>query len=86
MSRPWEAPNPAYLQTAQLGGVAAAATVLLGTPLAAAFFASEVMYRNRPVLEKLFLFPSRRPDRPFVFKASSRSKADDVRGRRVRLP
>jgi CIC family chloride channel protein len=54
MSRPWEAPNPAYLQTAQLGGVAAAVTVLLGTPLAAAFFASEVMYRNRPLLEKLF--------------------------------
>jgi CIC family chloride channel protein len=54
MSRPWEAPNPAYLQTAQLGGVAAAVTVLLGAPLAAAFFASEVMYRNRPLLEKLF--------------------------------
>jgi len=28
--------------------------VLLGAPLAAAFFASEVMYRNRPLLEKLF--------------------------------
>ena len=54
MSRHWEAPNPVYLQTAQLGGVAAAVTVLLGTPLAAAFFASEVMYRNRPLLEKLF--------------------------------
>jgi CIC family chloride channel protein len=54
MSRYWEAPNPAFLQTAQLGGVAAAVTVLLGAPLAAAFFASEVMYRNRPLLEKLF--------------------------------
>jgi len=48
------APNPDFLQTAQLGGVAAAVTVLLGAPLAAAFFASEVMYRNRPLLEKLF--------------------------------
>jgi len=28
--------------------------VLLGAPLAAAFFASEIMYRNRPLLEKLF--------------------------------
>jgi CIC family chloride channel protein len=28
--------------------------VLLGAPLAAAFFASEVMYRNRPLLQKLF--------------------------------
>lgn len=54
MSRPWDAPHPAILQTAQLGGVAAGVTVLLGTPLAAAFFASEVMYRNRPLLEKLF--------------------------------
>jgi CIC family chloride channel protein len=54
MSRHWEAPNPAFLQTAQLGGVAAAVTVLLGAPLAGAFFASEVMYRNRPLLEKLF--------------------------------
>ena len=54
MSRHWEAPNPAFLQTAQLGGVAAGVTVLLGTPLAGAFFASEVMYRNRPLLDKLF--------------------------------
>ena len=54
MSRHWEAPNPAFLQTAQLAGVSAAVTVLLGAPLAAAFFASEVMYRNRPLLEKLF--------------------------------
>jgi CIC family chloride channel protein len=48
------APNPDYLQAAQLSGIAAAVTVLLGAPLAAAFFASEVMYRNRPLLEKLF--------------------------------
>jgi CIC family chloride channel protein len=54
MAHHWEAPNPAFLQTAQLGGVAAAVTVLLGVPLAAAFFASEVMYRNRPLLDKLF--------------------------------
>ncbi len=51
---PWQAPNPDYLQTAQLCGIAAAVTVLLGAPLAAAFFASEVMYRSRPLLEKLF--------------------------------
>jgi CIC family chloride channel protein len=54
MERPWLAPNPDYLQTAQLSGIAAAVTVLLGAPLSAAFFASEVMYRNRPLLEKLF--------------------------------
>jgi CIC family chloride channel protein len=51
---PWAAPNPDYLQAAQLSGIAAAVTVLLGAPLSAAFFASEVMYRNRPLLEKLF--------------------------------
>jgi CIC family chloride channel protein len=53
-ARPWTAPNPDYLQAAQLSGIAAAVTVLLGAPLAAAFFASEIMYRNRPLLEKLF--------------------------------
>jgi CIC family chloride channel protein len=42
------------LQAAQLSGIAAAVTVLLGAPLASAFFASEVMYRNRPLLEKMF--------------------------------
>ncbi len=51
---PWVAPNPDYLQVAQLSGIAAAVTVLLGAPLSAAFFASEVMYRTRPLLEKLF--------------------------------
>jgi CIC family chloride channel protein len=54
MIGPWDAPNPDYLQAAQLSGIAAAVTVLLGAPLAGAFFASEVMYRNRPLLEKLF--------------------------------
>jgi CIC family chloride channel protein len=51
---PWDAPNPDYLQTAQLSGVAAAVTVLLGAPLSASFFASEIMYRDRPLLGKLF--------------------------------
>jgi len=46
--------NPAHLQVIQLGGVAAAVSTLLGTPLAAAFFASEIMYRNRPLIDKLF--------------------------------
>jgi H+/Cl- antiporter ClcA len=54
LTLPWVAPNPDYLQAAQLSGIAAAVTVLLGAPLAAAFFASEIMYRNRPLLEKLF--------------------------------
>ena len=51
---PWVAPNPDYLQAAQLSGIAAGVTALLGAPLSAAFFASEIMYRNRPLLEKLF--------------------------------
>jgi CIC family chloride channel protein len=50
----WWQPNKTdHLQTAQLSGIAAAVAVLLGTPFAAAFFASEVMYRHRPALEKL---------------------------------
>ena len=50
----WWQPNKTdHLQTAQLSGIAAAVAVLLGTPFAAAFFASEVMYRYRPVIEKL---------------------------------
>jgi CIC family chloride channel protein len=52
--RPWVAPNSEHLQVAQLGGVAAAVTALIGAPVAAAFFASEVMYRNRPLLDKFF--------------------------------
>jgi CIC family chloride channel protein len=49
----WRANDPDHLQTAQLSGIAAAVAVLLGAPLAAAFFATEVMYRNRPIIEKL---------------------------------
>lgn len=41
------------LQTAQLSGIAAAITVLIGAPFTAAFFTSEVMYRRRPLIEKL---------------------------------
>ena len=49
----WRSTTTDSLQTAQLAGVAAAITTLLGTPLAGAFFATEVMYRRRPVIEKL---------------------------------
>ena len=49
----WRATNADDLQTAQLSGIAAAVAVLLGTPFAAAFFATEVMYRRRPIIEKL---------------------------------
>ncbi|MCA9973281.1 MAG: chloride channel protein [Anaerolineales bacterium] len=49
----WAASNPDNLQTAQLSGIAAAVSVLLGAPFAAAFFATEIMYRYRPVVQKL---------------------------------
>lgn len=49
----WRTLDPDELQTAQLSGVAAAVATLLGAPLAGAFFAVEVMYRRRPVIEKL---------------------------------
>jgi CIC family chloride channel protein len=49
----WRTVDPDELQTVQLSGVAAAVTTLLGAPLAGAFFAVEVMYRRRPVIEKL---------------------------------
>ncbi|MEZ4860843.1 MAG: chloride channel protein [Caldilineaceae bacterium] len=49
----WRARNADDLQTAQLSGIAAAVATLLGAPLAAAFFAVEIMYRRRPVIEKL---------------------------------
>ncbi|MBK8986449.1 MAG: chloride channel protein [Chloroflexi bacterium] len=49
----WQPGNPDHLQTAQLSGIAAAVSVLLGAPFAAAFFATEVMYRRRPIVEKL---------------------------------
>jgi CIC family chloride channel protein len=50
----WRRPNVDHLQIAQLGGMAAAITVLMGTPLAAAFFVTEVMYRDRGLYQKLF--------------------------------
>jgi len=50
----WRRPNVDHLQIAQLGGMAAAITVLMGTPLAAAFFVTEVMYRERGLYQKLF--------------------------------
>ncbi len=53
MWRWWRANDPDDLQTAQLSGIAAAVAVLLGAPFAAAFFATEVMYRRRPIIEKL---------------------------------
>ncbi|MCB0116147.1 MAG: chloride channel protein, partial [Caldilineaceae bacterium] len=49
----WRSNSPDDLQTAQLSGIAAAVATLLGAPFAAAFFAVEVMYRRRPVIEKL---------------------------------
>lgn len=49
----WSASDPDDLQTAQLGGIAAAVSTLLGAPFAAAFFATEVMYRRRPIIGKL---------------------------------
>lgn len=49
----WRSSGPDELQTAQLSGIAAAVATLLGAPFAAAFFAIEVMYRRRPVIEKL---------------------------------
>ncbi len=49
----WQSDDPDDLQTAQLSGIAAAVAVLLGAPFAAAFFATEVMYRQRPLIEKL---------------------------------
>ena len=49
----WRPDNPDDLQTAQLSGIAAAVSVLFGAPFAAAFFATEVMYHRRPIIEKL---------------------------------
>lgn len=49
----WLPTDPDDLQTAQLAGIAAAVTTLLGAPFAGAFFAIEVMYRRRPIIEKL---------------------------------
>ena len=49
----WRSTNPEYLQAAQLCGISAAVATLLGTPFAAAFFAIEVMYRRRPIVDRL---------------------------------
>ncbi|MEZ4664955.1 MAG: chloride channel protein [Caldilineaceae bacterium] len=53
LRRWWRSTDPDDLQTVQLCGVAAGISTLLGAPLAAAFFATEVMYRRRPIIEKL---------------------------------
>lgn len=49
----WRPTDPVDLQTAQLSGISAAVATLLGAPFTAAFFATEVMFRKRPVIEKL---------------------------------
>lgn len=56
LSRPlrwWSAQDVDHLQTAQLCGIAAAIATLTGAPFMSAFFAAEVMYRRRPLIEKL---------------------------------
>lgn len=56
LSRPlrwWSAQDVDHLQTAQLCGIAAAIATLTGAPFMGAFFAAEVMYRRRPLVEKL---------------------------------
>lgn len=49
----WRAAQSEDLQAAQLCGIAAAIATLLGTPFAAAFFAIEVIYRRRPIVDRL---------------------------------
>jgi len=49
----WSSVETDHLQTAQLSGIAAAVATLTGAPFTSAFFAAEVMYRRRPLLEKL---------------------------------
>lgn len=49
----WRASHSEDLQAAQLCGIAAAISTLLGTPFAAAFFAIEVIYRRRPIIDRL---------------------------------
>jgi CIC family chloride channel protein len=49
----WSTSQPEDLQAAQLCGIAAAISTLLGTPFAAAFFAIEVIYRRRPIVDRL---------------------------------
>ncbi len=49
----WRATQPEDLQAAQLCGIAAGISTLLGTPFAAAFFAIEIIYRRRPIVDRL---------------------------------
>ena len=49
----WTTSDVDHLQTAQLSGIAAAVATLTGAPFMSAFFAAEVMYRRRPLVEKL---------------------------------
>lgn len=49
----WSAKSSDNLQTAQLCGIAAAVATLTGAPFMSAFFAAEIMYRRRPLIEKL---------------------------------
>lgn len=49
----WSMNDIDQLQTAQLCGIAAAIATLTSAPFASAFFAAEVMYRRRPLVEKL---------------------------------
>lgn len=49
----WQSARPEDLQAAQLCGIAAAIATLMSTPFFAAFFAIEVMYRRRPIIDKL---------------------------------
>jgi len=53
LARWWRASDPEDLQAAQLCGIAAAVSTLLGAPFAGAFFAVEVMYRRRPIVDRL---------------------------------
>ncbi len=49
----WQATEHEDLQTAQLCGIAAAVSTLMGTPFGAAFLAIEVMYRRQPIINRL---------------------------------
>lgn len=53
LARWWRASDPDDLQAAQLCGIAAAVATLIEAPFASAFFAVEVMYRRRPIVDKL---------------------------------
>lgn len=53
LARWWRASDTDDLQAAQLCGIAAAVATLVEAPFASAFFAVEVMYRRRPIVDKL---------------------------------